>query len=111
MNPDNPMPKTTHENPNLPSARPSGSAGYVLIWNKDDDGPEVHLSAAGRDFTICGHDSVGDDAVHHRPPVELRGNHHRVTCKHCLDIISAVRDHLHTQNTELTDRRGAGSVK
>jgi len=26
MNPDNPMPKTTHENPNLPSARPLGSA-------------------------------------------------------------------------------------
>ena len=26
MNPDNPMPNTTHENPNLPSARPLGSA-------------------------------------------------------------------------------------
>src|ERR1035437_1117151 len=26
MNPDKPMPKKTHENPNLASARPSGSA-------------------------------------------------------------------------------------
>ena len=29
MNPDNPMPNTTHENPNLPSAPPSCSVRWV----------------------------------------------------------------------------------
>src|ERR1035437_3047539 len=31
MNADNPMPNTTHENPNLPSAPPAGSV--LKMWN------------------------------------------------------------------------------
>ena len=31
MNPDTPMPKTTHENPNLPSARPPGSDLWIEL--------------------------------------------------------------------------------
>jgi len=48
MNHDNPMPKTTHENPNLPSARPLGSeiapcpfCGIKAPWCiQSDDGTE-----------------------------------------------------------------------
>ena len=34
MNPDNPMPKATHENPKLPSARPAGSGVVATILGK-----------------------------------------------------------------------------
>jgi hypothetical protein len=36
MNPDNPMPKTTHENPNLPSAPPPGSVISLKAWKIEE---------------------------------------------------------------------------
>ncbi len=33
MNPNNPMPKTTHEKPNLPSAPPSCSGTVAVDWD------------------------------------------------------------------------------
>ena len=64
MNPDNPMPKGTHETPNLPSARPSGSAfwkvryackggGYHPIWYGEIGGPLIereHVESAAKAY-------------------------------------------------------------
>jgi hypothetical protein len=49
MNPDNPMPKTTHEDPNLPSARPAGSADeawrhYQYLYRRDVPVPEIEAA-------------------------------------------------------------------
>ena len=80
-------------------------ADFVRIWAKDDDGPKIHLYASGNDYTICGHDAVGDDMVHRKPPQDLQGRH-RVTCSQCLQIISDVKRYLNPPNKQAEIREG-----
>lgn len=63
-------------------------------WRTTDEGGRVstHLSNNG-DHSICGHDLIGDDKVHSKPPKDL-GKRSRITCQHCLEIIVLVKEHL-----------------
>jgi hypothetical protein len=55
----------------------------------------VHIINPGMDVGICGLDAVGDDMVHDKEPKLLPGGRkYKVTCEHCLRIISAVKDYL-----------------
>lgn len=60
----------------------------------DEDGKtSTHLAVYGSDLTICGHDLSGDESVHSKPPIPLKGKY-RITCMHCKILIKAVGDHL-----------------
>ena len=53
MNPDKPMPNTTHENPKLPSAPPPGSE-FDADWESCDDGPPVCQRCDGQgEIMVC----------------------------------------------------------
>lgn len=45
----------------------------VKIWALDDDWPEIHIAAGFNDYTICGHDTAGDELVHKRQPQFVEG--------------------------------------
>lgn len=60
-------------------------------------GQRTHLDGVGDSSTLCGDDYAGDDEVHRKPPVILR-TRQRVTCSHCLGMISIVRAHLSSNN-------------
>ena len=90
----------TIEQPEDRSHKPAAdcsAAQFVRLWNKDDDKSFIHLMASGMDYTICGHDAVGDDMIHRKPPKDLFGRH-RVTCPQCLSIIKDCRDYLKKAN-------------
>lgn len=60
----------------------------------DEDGyTSTHLLGESGDSSICGHDLAGDDTVHSKDPLDL-GCRARITCQHCLAIISIVKEHL-----------------
>ena len=65
-------------------------------WRCVNDGrTDIHLEGpVGDSYTLCGLDTAGDPFVHDKAPELLKGDRHRITCGHCLEVIACVQDYL-----------------
>ena len=99
MNPDNPMPKATHENPKLPSAPPSGSAprprvvclcGSTRFW-REFQRASLRETMAGRIVLSIGAATGTDDEHFGNLPKEE------------YDRVKTMLDELHKRKIDLAD--------
>ena len=69
---------------------------FIRTWKRKDEGggQRTHLDGPGASYTLCGLDTAGDTTVHAKPPQELEGFNHRITCEDCKQVIEYVREYL-----------------
>lgn len=79
----------------------SESVIYWRLYPRESE-QATHLDGMADSYTLCGMDTAGDDTIYRKPPEQLEGTNHRVTCAHCLQIIGIVRDYLRSKGERWT---------